>query len=203
VGRCPSRPRAGRALNLHAFSVARPTRRCGDPCGHCRGLCNLATLVIAKLPLPDEHPNTVNALRNKRAEIAGKIELRNREVERLRAALIHIDAVLRLFDPGTDPNDIEPRKRFPRRIEYFEKGELARRVYEALRTDGDTVSSEELTRKALADKGLASTDRVAHRLFMCKFMPALADLRRRGVIVKIGEGHGVRWKLAPVEPGLI
>src|SRR5579863_10623347 len=113
---------------------------------------------MQKLPLPDEAPNTVNSLRNKRSEIAGKIELHNREIERLRAALIHIDAVLRLYDPGTDPNAIEPRKRFPRRVEYFEKGELARRVYEALRDDGDTVSCEQLTRKALADKGLAATD---------------------------------------------
>jgi hypothetical protein len=159
---------------------------------------------VAKLPLPGEHPNTVNALRNKRSSIAGEIELHNREIERLRAALIHIDAVLRLFDPGIDPNDIEARKlRFPRRIEYFEKGELAGRVYEALRTNGDTVSCEELSRKALADKGLAATDRVAHRLFMCKFMPALADLRRRGIVEKVGEGRGVRWKLVPQEPDLI
>ena len=157
---------------------------------------------MAKLPLPDEHPNAVNTLRAKRAQLAGEIELHNREIERLRAALIHVDAVLRLLDPGTDPDDIEPRKRFPRRIEYFEKGELARRVYEALRDDGDTVSCEELTRKALADKGLAATDRVAHRLFMIKFMPALADLRRRGIVEKVGHGRGVRWKLAPKEPQL-
>jgi len=155
------------------------------------------------LPLPDEHPNTVNSLRNKRSEIAGRIELHNREIERLRAALIHIDAVLRLYDPDTDPNAIEPRKRFPRRVEYFERGELAGRVYAALRDNGDTVSCEELTRKALSDKGLAATDRVAHRLFMCKFMPALADLRRRGIVQKIGEGRGVRWRLAPQEPDLI
>lgn len=49
------------------------------------------------LPLPEEHPNTVNSLCIKRSETAGKIELHNREIERLWAALIHVDALLRLF----------------------------------------------------------------------------------------------------------
>ena len=156
-----------------------------------------------KLPLPDEQPNTVNALRKKRAEIAGRIVRHNHELDQLRADLVHVDAVLRIFDPGSDPEDIASRIPRQRRTEYFAPGELARRVYEALRTSGDTVSAEELTNKALADKGIASTDRVARRLFMTKFMPALADLRRRGIVEKIGHGRGVRWKLAAVEPDLI
>jgi hypothetical protein len=156
-----------------------------------------------KLPLPDQHPNTVNALRNKRAEIAGDIERHNREIERLRSELIHLDQVLRLFDPQTDPEEIHPRMRRPRCVAYFDKGELAQRVYRALRDDRASVSAEELTKMAMVDKGLSPTDRVVHRLFMCKFMPALADLRRRGIVEKIGEGRGVRWKLAPIEADLI
>jgi hypothetical protein len=64
---------------------------------------------MAKLPLPDTHPNTVNALRNKRSEIVGDIEVHSREIERLRAELVHLDVVLRLFDPSTDPEDIAGR----------------------------------------------------------------------------------------------
>jgi hypothetical protein len=109
---------------------------------------------------------------------------------------------LRLFDPDTDPDEIDPRKRRSRRTEYFEIGELARRVYEALRR-ADTTSAEELTAVAMADKRIAVTDRLTRRLFMCKFMPALADLRRRGIVEKIGNGRGVRWKFTPQEPDLI
>jgi hypothetical protein len=39
----------------------------------------------ASIPLPDGHPNTVNALRNKRSEIVGDIEIHSREIERLRS----------------------------------------------------------------------------------------------------------------------
>jgi hypothetical protein len=157
---------------------------------------------VQKLPLPNEQPVAVNALRNKRAEIVGEITVHAKEIERLRSELIHLDATLRLFDPNTDPEDIEGRPKRPRRSEYFEKGELAQRVYAALRS-AETISATELTQTALADKGVPLTDRVAHRLFMCKFTPALADLRRRGIVVKVGHGTGVRWKLAPVEPDLI
>jgi hypothetical protein len=163
----------------------------------------MAVVLSAKLPLPEEHPNTVNALRNKRSEVVGDIAMHAREIEKLRAQLIHLDATLRLFDPNTDPEMIEGRPRSPRRSEYFEKGELVHRVYVGLRESDATISAEELTKVALADKGIPLTDRVTHRLFMCKFTPALADLRRRGIIEKIGHGRGVRWKLVPEERELI
>ena len=72
---------------------------------------------MTNLPLPDEQPITVSALRRLRAKIAGEIEMHSREVDRLRATLIHIDATLRLFDPETDPNDIRAMRRYPQRKE--------------------------------------------------------------------------------------
>ena len=63
---------------------------------------------MPKLPLPDEQPIAVNALRNMRANIAGKIAMHTREIDRLRAQLIHLDATLRLFDPETEPKPDSP-----------------------------------------------------------------------------------------------
>ena len=93
-----------------------------------------------KIPLPDEQPVAVNALRNKRAQIAGMIAMHEGEARQLRAELIHIDAVLRLFDPETDPEGLPISKAFPRRMAYFAKGEVSRRVYDALR-DGTTAAA--------------------------------------------------------------
>jgi hypothetical protein len=155
----------------------------------------------AKLPLPDEHPNTVNALRNKRSEIVGDIEVHSREIERLRSELVHLDVVLRLFDPTTDPDDIAGRKR-RRRTEYFAKGELSKRVFDALRHNG-TTSAQDLAASAMAEKQMPAGDRATRRVIAQKFMSALHDLRRRDHVQKIGDGHGVRWKLAPEERDLI
>jgi hypothetical protein len=56
-------------------------------------LCCALTSSLVKLRLPDDHPNTVNAPWDKRAEIVGDIELHSREIERLRAEFVHLDVV--------------------------------------------------------------------------------------------------------------
>jgi hypothetical protein len=76
---------------------------------------------------PAFSPVAVNALKNKRADLAGQIEMHNREVDRLRA-----DATLRLFDPYIQPDEIASRKRYPRRTDYFARGELTRLVFDAI-----------------------------------------------------------------------
>jgi hypothetical protein len=157
---------------------------------------------MAKLPLPDDNPNTVNALRNKRAELAGLIAMHEREIDQLRSALIHLDATLLLFDPGTDPEDIAPRKRNPRRPHYFGPGEQSRRVLEAVRDHG-SVSARELALAAMADKGFPETDRQVRREFVSRFMKALHNQERRGTIQRIGKGRGVRFKVAEREPELL
>ena len=45
---------------------------------------------MAKLPLPDEQPIAVSALRTMRAKIAGEIAMHTREIDRLRTELIHL-----------------------------------------------------------------------------------------------------------------
>jgi hypothetical protein len=157
---------------------------------------------MAKLPLPDDSPNTVNALRNKRAELAGLIAMHQREIDRLRSTLIHVDATLLLFDPGTDPEDIAPRKRNPKRLHYFGPGEQSRRVLEALRERG-SISARELALAAMAEKGLPEADRQVRRDFIARFTKALHNQMRRGTIERIGNGRGVRFKVAEREPNLL
>ncbi len=138
----------------------------------------------------------------KRAELAGLIAMHERQVEQLRADLVHIDAALRLFDPSTDPADRGSRRRFPRRTEYFARGEVTRRVYDALR-EAPEVRAQDIAEQAMHDKGLPETDRVLRRDFVFRFLNVMHDMKRRGKLAKIGHGPGVRFKLAEKEPGLI
>jgi hypothetical protein len=156
---------------------------------------------MQKLPLPDEQPVAVNALRTKRAEITGQIAMHEREVDRLRAELVHVDATLRLFDPGTDPADIGALRRFPRRTEYFARGEVTRMVYDALRAAPE-IRAQDLADVAMRAKGLPDTDRAQRREFVNRFLNVMGDMKRRGNLVKIGNGPGVRFKLAPREADL-
>ncbi len=158
---------------------------------------------MAKLlpPLPDNQPVAANALRNKRAEIAGAIALKQREIDQLRADLVHIDNVLRLFDPDLLPSDIPDKVRYPRRSDYFQRGELTRRVFDWLREKGD-VSAGELAAEAMADKGFDPSDGTTRRDFAHRFGMCLHDLLRQKTVERIGRGKGVRWRLAPREPDL-
>lgn len=68
--------------------------------------------------------------------------MHNREVDRLRSELVHLDATLRLFDPYATPDEIESRKRWPRRTDYFARGELTRLVFDELCEHGTTAAGE-------------------------------------------------------------
>jgi hypothetical protein len=147
------------------------------------------------------HPSPVNALRNKRADLAGQIEMHNREVDRIRAELVHLDATLRLFDPYVIPDEIASRKRWPRRTDYFARGELTRLVFEALRENGTTAAGE-LAAAAMVARSVPESDGAIRRDFVARFLNTLHDLLRRGTVEKIGQGRGVRWRLTSREPGL-
>jgi len=157
---------------------------------------------MAKLPLPDDQPTAVNALRNMQAKIAGKIAMHTREIDRLRAELIHLDATLRLFDPETDPNDILAVRYYPKRTEWFARGEVTRRLYEAFRTQG-IIWPHEVARRAMAENGISETDKKVGQDIISIFSHVAAYLTRRGKLVKIGKGKDARWKVASDEPELL
>ena len=142
---------------------------------------------MARLPLPDEQPIAVNALRNMRSRIAGEIEMHSREIDRLRAELVHLDATMQLFDPETDPSDVPALRRYPRRTEWFARGEVTQRVYEAFR-EQEVIWPREIAKQAMLEKGIAETDKKVLRDIVARFTNVAYDLTRRGKLVKIGDG---------------
>jgi hypothetical protein len=72
---------------------------------------------VAKLPLPEEQPVAVNALRNKRSALMGELALYQQECDRIRSEIIH------LFDPATDPGELPALRRRVHRTEWFARGE--------------------------------------------------------------------------------
>ncbi len=137
------------------------------------------------------------ALSRKRAEIAGKITALLRQIADLRADLLHIDHTIRMIDPTYSPSTKAARVRFST-IGYFERGELSRRIYEALRRS-DTITAAELTNAAMAEKKL--TDHRIRAYFVSRFLSRLAGLATDGKLVRIRDGFSVRWKLADDSQG--
>jgi hypothetical protein len=78
----------------------------------------------------------VSALSRKRAELAGEILDLEKKLEAVRSKLLHLDAIILLFDPHHAIEAITP-KRPANGVELFKNGELfadvQRRVGKALR----------------------------------------------------------------------
>jgi hypothetical protein len=100
-------------------------------------------------------PHVVTALTAKRAELAGQIQALDKRVAQLRADLVHVDAVLRMF--ATNPATI-PAKRPYRRRRWFGDGELPRRILDTLRASDAPLSAAEIAGRVMVAKGLDAGD---------------------------------------------
>lgn len=79
----------------------------------------------------DGHVVTANALAAKRAEILFEIAELEKQADRLRAELVHLDAVLRMLRPDFKAEGLPVRHRRPTKSPYFAHGEMTRRIFDA------------------------------------------------------------------------
>jgi hypothetical protein len=89
----------------------------------------------------------VAGLRLKRAEISGHIHDLEKRIARQRANLANLDATIKLFSPGENPDAIPP-KRVYRRTRYFAHNELSRLTQDALRIASGPLTSAYVVNRA-------------------------------------------------------
>jgi hypothetical protein len=141
---------------------------------------------------------TVNALMAKRADILFEIGERERDAERLRTQVVHLDAVIRLFRPDFTAEAAPIRLRRPAKSPFFRHGEMTQRIYDAFR-EHETVSSAELGLAAMRDKGVdPDNDPETRKDFVRRFGLQLNNMQREGKIERIGRGKALRWRLQPM-----
>ena len=103
--------------------------------------------------------------------------------------------------PNATRQHIRP-KQVRGRNRYFGQGELSRLCREAFRDAPGPLSVADLVAAVIAAKGFDAGDRMLRDRIDDLVKAALGPMRRVGSVEKIGEGRGVRWKLAEREPGL-
>lgn len=146
-------------------------------------------------------PHVISALRSKRAEVAGLIFDLERQIAQHRADLVHLDGVLRLYQPERDPAEIRP-KRSVHRNRYFATGELARLCREAFRDAFGSLTTADIVASVITAKGFDAGDRTLQTAIGGLVKATLAPMTRRGVVEKIGQRRDARWRLAEREPEL-
>jgi hypothetical protein len=101
--------------------------------------------------------HVVSALRAKRAEISGHIHDLEKRIARQRANLANLDATIKLFSPGTNPDSIPPKRAY-RRTRYFAHNELSRLTQDALRTASGPLTSADIAAAVMQAKGMPPSD---------------------------------------------
>lgn len=138
-------------------------------------------------------PHVIGALREKRSELGGVIEQLEQRLEQHRAALVHLDATMRLFDPDIRPQEIRPRRQQARSA-WFRPGECLRLIYDELRNAAQPVTTRELAIRIMRTKDLPAEDD-RHRELIQKTL--LGSLNRaKETIARIETSGIVRWKLS-------
>src|SRR5580693_6379297 len=105
--------------------------------------------------MTDTH--VISALRLKRAEISGHVHDLEKRIARQRANLANLDATIKLFSPGTNPDAIPPKRTY-RRTRYFARNELSRLTQDALRTASGLLTSAGIAGTVMQAKGMPLDD---------------------------------------------
>jgi hypothetical protein len=131
------------------------------------------------------------ALRAKRAEISGHIYDLEKRIARQRANLANLDATIRLFSPGTNPDAIPPKRN--RRTRYFAHNELSRLTQDVLRTASGPLTSTEIAATVMQAKGMPPGDAAFKEIVATRVLAVLRQRRKRGTVVKHGTSRAAKW----------
>lgn len=100
--------------------------------------------------------HVVSPLVEKRSEISGQIAELEKQINRHRADLVHIDAVLRMYGKA-DPEAIRA-KDISRRNDWFRPGECRNLVYDLLRDAEAPVLTRVIAEHIMDAKGIDQSD---------------------------------------------
>jgi hypothetical protein len=132
----------------------------------------------------------MDALRDKRSELAGMIGSLEQQLGRRRADLAHIDATMRLFDPSIEAIRPAPA---PARQAWFRPGECRRFIYDVLRETPGPLTARVIAGRVMAAKGLPADDRRTNELI---YKTVLGSLNRAADTIERVEAAGtVAWRV--------
>jgi len=143
--------------------------------------------------------HVVSALRLKRAEIGGHIHDLEKRIARQRANLANLDATIKLFSPGINPDAIPPKRPY-RRTQYFARNELSRLTQEALRKASRPLTSAEIAAAVMQAKAMPADDAAFMGIVVERTLTVLRRLVKRGTVIKHGTSRDAQWMLMPT-PG--
>lgn len=137
--------------------------------------------------------DVVGALLERRAQIAGEIELAQLRLRSLIADLDSLDAAVRVFAPDLATETLKERRAPPQHQAL--RGAVKATILAVMREAEGPVTTLQIAVRLAADRRLSATDDRVRKLFIQRVGAALFHMARRGEVER-GEKRGrfVSWR---------
>ncbi|MEM6413060.1 MAG: hypothetical protein AAF720_00180 [Pseudomonadota bacterium] len=131
-------------------------------------------------------------MKKRRAKMAGEVESFRDRVLRRFEQIETLDAAIKIFEPGFDPDSVKPIKHRVR-SNLFKRGELSRLILGVLRKSEHPLSARRITDHIMNEMGFESearpaiTNRVSSNLNY--------QLKMNKTVKRVGEGSRAKWRI--------
>jgi hypothetical protein len=130
-------------------------------------------------------PLVIQSLKDKRAEIHGRIAAYQAQIAQAKHDLAHINAAIRMF---TDPE--HQRARYMVSHGFFRKGEIGDICVRHLEVDGE-LTTRELSERVMVERKLDATDATLRNSVVFKVVQALRHAARRKLVRMVEKRKGM------------
>jgi hypothetical protein len=127
------------------------------------------------------------------SELAGKLLANKAEGRRITTAMLQVEAVMKMLEPGYDVRPIAVRRRTAN--PWFKRGTVFRSAIDALRVAAGPLTTREIVLAMLAAKGVTDASPKGIRDLGGAVQSSLRN-HKDGSVVAIAGGYPERWALA-------
>jgi len=133
-------------------------------------------------------------LTKRRAELTGEAHTLKARLAQIGIDVGHLDAVIRQFDPDYDLASIRPKR--SRGPDIAGRGEMSRFILGVLREATEPVTTQEVTRRLMTERGQDMEDRRLVAQTTKRVGMALSRQKANGAVrSEQGAGQLVLWKV--------
>ena len=150
---------------------------------HHIGGCSAALTVRFHAGMAE--PLVIQTLKEKRAEILGRVAAYEAQIASAKHDLAHVNATIRLF---TEPE--KQRARYMVSHGFFRKGEIADICVRHLEVDGE-MTTRELAERVMVERKLDASDTTLRNSVVFKVVQALRHARRRKLVRMVEKRKGM------------
>ena len=143
---------------------------------------------------PTRDPYTrpaINTLERLHAELDGKILENRQEHANLAEQMRHVEAVIKMLDPGYSLRAISVKRRKPN--PWFKRGTVYRRAVDALRTAEQPLTGREIAERVLVAAKVDAAKPAAVADLTGSILASLRNHKGKGV-ERVGEASPARWR---------